>query len=73
MFPSFVEVGRANVDDRESEGFRRGDDEIVVLGHLEVVEGRGFLRRRHRGRSSSFRSCLVENSLINRVGNRVVD
>jgi hypothetical protein len=60
MFPTFCEIRCANVDDRATDTFRRGDDDVVVLGYLEGVQrllGRGF----------------VEDTRINGVGYGVVD
>lgn len=60
MFPSFRKVGRTNVHDRTSDGFRRGDDDIIVLGDLKRIE-------RFLG------GGLVEDADIDGLGDGVVD
>jgi hypothetical protein len=60
VFPSLGNILRADVDDGASDTFGRGDDDIVVLGDLEGVE-------------FAFRGGLVEDSVVDRVRDRVVD
>lgn len=60
MFPSLGNILRADVDDGTSDTFGRGDDDVVVLGDLEGVQ-------------FAFRGGLVEDSVVDRVRDRVVD
>lgn len=64
VFGPVRNVRRANVDDRAPDSLGRGDDNVVVLGDLERVERLGLALGHGR---------LVENSLVDRVRNRVVD
>ncbi|KAI3476329.1 hypothetical protein L1887_62093 [Cichorium endivia] len=54
------DVLRADVDDGASDGLGGGDDDVVVLGHLECV-----------GRLAGL--AKVEDALVDRVWDRVVD
>jgi hypothetical protein len=60
MFPSLRDILRSDVDDGTSDSFGRSDDDIVVLRDLECVQG-------------AFGGGLVEDSVIDRIGYRVVD
>jgi hypothetical protein len=60
VFPSLGNILRADVDDGTSDTFGRGDDDVVVLGDLEGVE-------------FAFRGRLVEDSVVDRIRDRVVD
>lgn len=60
VLPALLDVAGTNVDDRTSNTLGRGDDNVVVLGHLEGVELLALLG-------------LVEHTLVDGVGHRVVD
>ena len=60
MFSSLGDINRTNVDDRASNSLRGSDDNVVVLSHLECVEG--LLCGR-----------LVQDTGVDRLWNRVVD
>lgn len=64
MFGSVGDIGRTDVDDRASDTIGRGDDDVVVLCDLEGVESFGL---------SLEDGGFVENSLVDGVGNGVVD
>jgi hypothetical protein len=59
MFSTFGDIGRTNVDYWTSDTFGGGDDDVVVFSHLEGVQG--------------FLGGFVEDSLIDGLGDRVVD
>lgn len=79
VLPALNEVRSANVYDRKTERLRGRDDEVVVLGLLEGVDGfgagGGCGRGGEGGRSATvrFRRGLVEHALVDRIGYRVVD
>ena len=60
MFSSVCKVRGADIDHGAADGFGGCNDDIVVLGHLEVVEG-------------LFGVWHVQDADINSVGHRVVD
>lgn len=60
VLSSFNDIGGADVDDGAADSFGGRDDNVVVLGHLESIEGlarRGF----------------VQDTRVNRLGYGVVD
>lgn len=61
MLADLDDVTAADVYDRAADTLGRLDDDVVVLGHLECVEGLGLL------------AGHVENSLVDGVGDAVVD
>lgn len=63
LFP-LLQIVRSDIDDRASDTLCRGDDDVVVFGHLECVECT---------RLASLGRCFVEDSLVDRIGYRVVD
>jgi hypothetical protein len=72
------QVRRANVDNRAADALGGGNDDIVVLGHLEVVQAFGEGRRDADGRDPfvafpARARGLVEDALVDGVGDRVVD
>lgn len=60
MLSTLRKIGGTDVDDGTTDGFGRGDDDVVVFGDLKGVEG-------------AFRGGLVEDSFVDGVGDRVVD
>src|SRR5450631_72526 len=60
MFPAFCKICRANVDNRAADSLCGCDYNVVILGHLEIIQG--FLC-----------GWNVQNTDINRFGNGVVD
>lgn len=60
MFPSLSDIARSNVHDGTTDTFSRCDDDIVVFGDLECVEG--FTSSR-----------FVEDTGIDCVGDGIVD
>ncbi len=61
MLPDFDNVPTTNVDDRTADALCGVDDNVVVLRVMKRVQRLDFLAR------------LVHDSLINGVGNAVVD
>ena len=59
MFSTLFNVGRTDIDDGTSDTFGRGNDNVVVFGHLECVQ--------------SLFGRFVEDSFVDRFGDRVVD
>src|SRR5690348_11417576 len=57
MFTPFDQILRTDIDDTAANGFGRIDDHIVVFRHLERVD----------------LGTLVEHTLVNSLGNRVID
>jgi hypothetical protein len=55
---------RTDVDDGASDTLGRSDDNVVVFGHLERIE---------RFRLAGLDGGFVEYTLIDRLGDRVVD
>jgi hypothetical protein len=64
VFSTLGNVLWTNVDDGTADTLCRGDDDVVVLGHLEGVQWLGL---------ASFDGGFVEHSLVDGVGDRVVD
>jgi hypothetical protein len=61
MLSHFDDVSAANVDDRAADTLGRLDDDVVVLGEVEVVQRLDLLAR------------LVQHTLVDGVGHAVVD
>lgn len=64
MFSALLQIIRTDIDDGTPYTFGRGDDDIVVFGHLEGVQG-AF--------GTGFGRGFVEDSFIDRFGYGIVD
>jgi len=60
VFSAFLKILRTDVDHRASDSFCRGDNDIVILGHLESIDLFAGPR-------------LVQNTHIDRVRDRIID
>lgn len=61
VLSTLLQVGRTDIDDRQSDTFGGRNDNVVVFRHLECVQGFGL------------RFGLVEDALVDCFGDRVVD
>lgn len=61
VLTALLNVARANVDNGTSDTLGRGNNNVVVLRHLERVQ------------LLLLRSRLVQDTLVDRLGHRVVD
>lgn len=66
MLSTFRDIRRPDVDDGTPNTLGRGDNDVIVFGNLESVEGFYLTGRLVDG-------WLVQDSLIDSVGYRVID
>lgn len=61
MFPALDDIAAADIDNRASNTLCGVDNDVVVLGHMKVVQGLNLL------------SNLVHNPLVDCIRNAIVD